>query len=222
MDGTQLSAGPKLQAATGKARADFLARLDEVKQAAREWGVSPEHPEGVFISAMLATQAGFGELALAAGEDMQAVMADIVERDGEAVAGVVASGMVLAEAEVAKLREARLAAEAALKQAQTSLRTLEIQKVTLTSEMVKVIAPGLRDELRQAVVIKERRRNRNVEWGRAAAAGTVVLGLVTGGYVLGTWDDRAMTAAVEQCELHPLQDTKTGQRYCPLEALLAR
>jgi len=186
---------------------ELRAAAEDMEEAAWREGIRPSGPLGVWVQAARCTLV---------------MLADIVIRQGEAVTGTVADARALAEAEVAKLREARLAAEAELKKATTALRTLEIQKVTLTSEMVQVIAPGLREELRQAVVIKERRHNRHVEWGRAVAAGAVAVGLLIGGYVLGTWDDSGVNAAVEQCELHPLQDIKTGARYCLLDELLKR
>lgn len=185
---------------------ELRAAAEDMEEAAWREGVRPSGPLGVWVQAARRTLVS---------------LADIVERQSDAVTSSVANAKALAEAEVAKLREARLAAEAELKKATTALRTLEIRKETLTGEMVKVIAPGLREELKRAVVIKERRRDRNVEWARAAAVGAVVLGLVAGGYGWRAWDDSAMTAAVEQCELHPLVDAK-GVRYCPLDAMLAR
>ena len=191
-------AGGNLDRATAAAE-ELRAAAEDMEEAAWRQGIQPGEPLGIWTITMRRT------LVLL----------------GDAVTGTVADARALAEAEVARLREARLAAEAELKKASTALRTLEIQKVTLTSEMVQVIAPGLREELKQAVVIKERRRNRHVEWGRALATGALVLGLVGGGYVLGTWDDSTMVAAVAQCELHPLLDAK-GVRYCLLDKLLAR
>ena len=185
---------------------ELRAAAEDMEEAAWREGIRPSGPLGVWVQAARCTLVK---------------LADIIEHQSDAVTDTVANAKVLAEAEVAKLREARLAAEIALKQAETSLRTLEIKKATLTSEMVQVIAPGLRDELKQAVVIKERRHNRNVEWGRALATGALVLGLVAGGYALGVWDDSGVNAAVSRCELHPVPDGQGG-RYCRLDELLAR
>ena len=166
-------AGGNLDRATVAAE-ELRAAAEDMEEAAWQQGILPGEPLGIWVMTMRRT------LVLLGG----------------AVTGAVADARALAEAEVTKLHEARLAAEAELKKATTVLHTLEIQKVTLTSEMVKVIAPDLREELKQAVVIKERRHNRHVEWGRALATGALVLGLVAGGYVLGTWDDSTVNAAV--------------------------
>ena len=220
MDGLDEPGLPKLREAIDKARAEFQARLDEVKRVAADWGARPEHPEGVFISAMLATQAGFADMALAAANDLRSTMGGIIERQREAVGGVVADARAMTEAEVARLHGARRLAETELERAGTALRTLEIKKKTLTTEMVQVIAPGLREELKQAIVIRERRWNRNVEWGRYAAVAAVALGVFLGGYGWRTWQDAKTMAAVEQCDLHPISDAK-GTHYCFLEPLLS-
>ncbi len=40
---------------TAALRADLQARLDALRAAARDWGVRPDHPEGIFIGTMIGT-----------------------------------------------------------------------------------------------------------------------------------------------------------------------
>jgi hypothetical protein len=57
-------------------RADFEARLDALREAAEAWGVQPYHPEGIFLSAMVGTQAGFADLALSTAEVLHQIVTD--------------------------------------------------------------------------------------------------------------------------------------------------
>src|SRR5260370_37639854 len=58
---------------TAPIRSDFQSRLQALRDAAKAWGVLPDHPEGVFVSTMIGTQAGFAELALSLAEALRDV-----------------------------------------------------------------------------------------------------------------------------------------------------
>ncbi len=93
---------------------------------------------------------------------------------------------------------------------------------------VETIAPQIVKVVGSAVVIRERRYNWTVHWGRAAGIATVAGGLLFGGYVWGSWhpDNAALAGAValdriRRCEASPVRDDRTHDAFCPLKALLA-
>jgi len=95
-------------------------------------------------------------------------------------------------------------------------------------KFVETIAPQIVKVVGSAVVIRERRYNWTVHWGRAAGIATVAGGLLLGGYVWGSWhpDNAALAGAValdriRRCEASPVRDDRTHDAFCPLKALLA-
>jgi hypothetical protein len=66
--------GQSIALATAPIKADFQARLRNLRDAANDWGVRPDHPEGLFISAMIVTQEGFADLAMSFAEAMDAIV----------------------------------------------------------------------------------------------------------------------------------------------------
>jgi len=95
-------------------------------------------------------------------------------------------------------------------------------------KFVETIAPQIVKVVGSAVVIRERRYNWTVHWGRATGIATVAGGLLFGGYVWGSWhpDNAALAGAValdriRRCETSPVRDDRTHDAFCPLKALLA-
>ena len=94
--------------------------------------------------------------------------------------------------------------------------------------MVDTIVPQMVKAVGAAIVIRERRYNQRVHWGRAAGIAAVAGGLLLGGYVWGGWrpDNTAIAGAValeriRQCQAAPVRDERTHEAFCPMKALLA-
>jgi hypothetical protein len=201
------------------ARAGFQARLDALREAAEEWGVRPDHPEGRFISTMIGTQAGFGELALTLAE---------------ALDGMVKEARATAEDELARQRVITERTRHALSQASAVIENLEtgtrlaverieVEKTEVLTQMVKDILPEMTRGVREALVIRERRYNHEREWRRAIGIGALMISLVFAGYLWGTWGDWGLSsrvqrigAAMERCELTSRWTDDKGNRLCEI------
>ncbi len=213
----QLASRPSLD--TAPIRADFQNLLGSLREAAREWGVRPDHPEGVFISTMIGTQAGFAELALSTAEALHATVAEARATAEEELAR---QRVATAETRVV-LQNARDAIAAMETGGQGAIRKLEIEQATVTTKLINCIVPDMIKGVRHALVIKQHRYNHYVEWARGLGIGALMLGLVVSGYVWGTWSDWGLSsrierlgAAVEHCQLTSKWADDTGKRLCEL------
>ena len=92
---------------------------------------------------------------------------------------------------------------------------------------VEAVVPQIVERIGEAVVLRERRHNRRVQWGRAAGIAGVALAILAGGYVWGSQGSGGATAAgavaldrIRQCQAAPVKDGRTGEAYCQLRDLL--
>lgn len=198
---------------------EFTARTQAVEAAAREWGIRPDYPEGVFVSAMLGTQVGFAEFALTTAEALQATVAEARATAEEELAR---QRVVTAETRVA-LQNARDAIAAMETGGQGAIRKLEIEQATVTTKLINGIVPEMIKGVRHALVIKQHRYNHNVEWARGLGIGALMLCLVVSGYVWATWSDWGLSsrvenlgATVEHCRLTSKWADDGGKRLCEL------
>ena len=212
-DGMVPTAGQATEMAA-QLRAGFEERLRALREAAKTWGVRSHSPEGAFISTMVGTQEGFVEVALGLASGLEAVIAD-------------ARTMAIESAE--QQRKATAATQDALGLARQAAHVLETEKVRVTSEMVAKVAPQLVEGVRHALVIKEQRFNRNMEWTRAVLMGAAIFALVIGGYTWRTVQDWSLLSRVsyENTALQRCLDTSTartaeGHRLCDMNDFLPR
>jgi len=202
---------PETEAA--KAARELEQVVQQTEVAARDWGVRPDHLEGRFVSALLGCLTWLGRI-------MQATVADLKASGQDA--------RTAAAAELETLRNASKTALRVLQQAETALASSDVQRQMAVEKFVETIAPQIVKVVGSAVVIRERRYNWTVHWGRAAGIATVAGGLLLGGYVWGSWhpDNAALAGAValdriRRCEASPVRDDRTHDAFCPLKALLA-
>ena len=189
------------------------ATAKEMVEAAWREGIDEHGPLGVFVRSMHATIL---------------VMADVAERQANAVVNTVREARLMVEAEAMKARKACELAFLAVEAAKTAHASFEVQKDEVVAKMVKETVPQMVKAVGGAVVIRERRYNWTVHWGRAAGIAAIAGGLLFGGYTWGSWrpDNAALSGAValeriRQCEASPIRDERTKDAFCPLKALLA-
>jgi hypothetical protein len=182
--------------------------------------VRPEYPEGVFISTMIGTQAGFAELALSVGDALLA----IVERAKAAAEDELARQRVVTERTRQTLTKASGVIENLDKGARLAIERIEVEKTEVLTQMVKDILPDMTRGVREALVIRERRYNHDREWGRALGIGGVMICLVFAGYIWGTWADWGLSrrvqnigAAIERCQLTSCWADDKGTRLCEIK-----
>ena len=215
--------GVGLHSTVANLRIEFTARTQAVEAAARDWGIRPNYPEGVFVSAMLRTQAGFSDLALSLADVLQTVVSEArVAAENE-----LARQRVLTQQTRTVLENANDAILNIEKGGRDALARLEVEKTKVTTQLVDRIVPDMIRGVKGALVIKERRRDRNMEWTRALGASGIALALVVSGYVWGTWSDWGMAsriesvgAAVERCQVTSKWADDKGQRLCQMSDFL--
>jgi hypothetical protein len=189
------------------AAARLRAAAEELGESARRAGIDSDSPLGVLMGGVAVA---FGnEAAMFESWQAVALVATVEARKA-------------AEVELDRLRATTEAAQVALNQAKTAQAILEIQRETLVGRMIGDIAPRLAAGVKDCLVIRERRLNRNLEMARAAAISAVVFALVLGGYVARAVQDWEATEALARCGSAQFVDTTTGRGYCPLDVLLPR
>ena len=126
------------------------------------------------------------------------------------------------EAEIQQLREANKQAVHAMNEANAALRRAKVEAETVTLKTIQDLGPQILKGIREAVVIRERRYNRKVEWRRASLVAVAVLGLFLGGYSWRAWQDGGNGSdALVRCLQHPFQ-TPNGDRYCSFATLFPK
>jgi hypothetical protein len=190
-----------------------------LRTAARRECIEPDGPLGAWVDAQY-----------------HALMAnaDVAEHQRWLVTELLARLKLVAEEELARqrvvthetriaLEEARGAIESMQNQARGAIERLECEKEKVTTQLIDRIVPDMIRGTRDALVIREHRHNRNVEWARAFGAGALMLGLVLFGYGWGTWSDWGMTSrienigrAIERCDLTSKWTDDSGHRLCEM------
>jgi hypothetical protein len=190
-----------------------------LRTAARRECIEPDGPLGAWVDAQY-----------------HALMAnaDVAEHQKWLVTELLARLKLVAEEELARqrvvthetriaLEEARGAIESMQNQARGAIERLEFEKEKVTTQLIDRIVPDMIRGTRDALVIREHRHNRNVEWARAFGAGALMLGLVLFGYGWGTWSDWGMTSrienigrAIERCDLTSKWTDDSGHRLCEM------
>jgi hypothetical protein len=193
----------------------FQERLGALRDAAKTWGVAPDHPEGVFISAMIATQEGFMEALCAMAEHHDRTL------------HLTAFGMRdLGSSELQRQKLALKETHEALAIAKLASQNLKIEKESMATKMIEQIVPRLKDALGDAMIIRERRMNRDWMWRRIVGVAALMVALVIGGYCWGAWSPwgsrsrmEAVAAAVHECQSHAKWHDDQGQPLCELKTL---
>lgn len=208
---TRSEAGAETEAA--RAAQDLERLVQQAEVAAREWGIRPDHLEGRFVSALLATLTWLGRLIQAAAADLKMAAKE---------------NRMAAAADLDSLRKASATAVKLQEQAQTALAVTDVQVNKVVTRFVDSVSPQIVKQISEAVVLRERRHNQNVLWGRAAGIAFGAIGLVLGGYLWAAWTPDPMLAAgmgalerIRQCQAAPIKEARTGETFCVLKSLLA-
>ena len=185
---------------------DLRASAEDMEQAAWREGIEPSGPLGIFVTAVRRTLIS---------------LADISEKQSRGVAATISGAQKLIDSEVAKLRLANEVATRAMNEAMAARNRAEVEAEKLTLKTISGLAPKILEEIRDAVVIRERRYNRKVEWRRASLVAVAVLGLVLGGYCWKAWQDGDASEALVRCLKQPFQ-APNGDRYCSFSTLFPK
>ena len=186
---------------------ELRASAQDMEQAAWRTGLTPDEPLGIWVISLRRTLTN---------------LADLSEGGAQGVTTVVEGTRKLVDAEITQLREANKRAVHAMNEATAALSRAEIEAEKLTLKTIRDLAPQILKEIREAVVVRERRYNRKVEWRRASLVAVAVLGLFLGGYSWRAWQNgNEASDALVRCLQQPFS-APNGDRYCSFSTLFPK
>lgn len=186
---------------------DLRASAEDMEQAAWREGIESTGPLGIWVTALRHSLVN---------------LADISEKHSQGVAATIAATQKLVDAEITQLRETNKQAVHAMNEANAALSRVKVDAEKLTLKTIQDLGPQILAEIQDAVVIRERRYNRKVEWRRASLVAVAVLGLFLGGYSWRAWQDGTdASEALVRCLRQPFS-APNGDRYCSFSTLFPK
>lgn len=176
---------------------DFTHLFREVERTAREWDVRADLPEGRFVSSMLATVAGVGQML----QDTKLELARQFEINRTAAAD-----------ELSRAKEITKAANVALSQARQAGLTYVVEQENVVVRMIDKTLPLFIEKMQGTLVLREKRLNAAAQRRLYALAVLTTLVLVGSGYAVRAWQDMDATGALAQCLARPYQ--AGGKLFC--------
>jgi len=153
--------------------AEFAGIRRTVEDAAREWGLRPDEPEGQFVSALLGAIGWFARLHEAAMQRLEAVASERA---------------AVAKMQLDAAAELRRHADAALHQARTAMIQEEVIRETLVVRMIEQTFPMFAERLQKCLFIKEWVVNTGIRQRRFYLNAGIAVAVVLGSYVAGRFD----------------------------------
>ena len=80
------------------------------------------------------------------------------------------------------------------------------------------LADQVAEQMRDRMVIVERRHNRAALWRRAGVLAAVVVAIFIVGFATAEYSDRNATSFLDRCMAHPFVNTQTGGLVCEVGA----
>jgi hypothetical protein len=199
----------------GDSIGEVYRRVDEVEEAAREWGVQPDQVEGRFIGAMLSAMKGMARTI----ESAEAMASAREERLVSLVAELNKRG----ESDLAKVEAIKKAAELCVVQAHEAIRDRQLTYDEAFKRQVQNIGNRMLDEFGSWRVIKQDAWNHRSR--RKSALFFCMLTLLNfgAGYGIREWEDRGIIQAVARCRANPdVVVPATGEGGCFVRKLVPR
>ena len=184
---------------------ESVARLIE---GARREGIEPDGPLGRWLAA----QAGALE-SLAFVLEGQATRVEEVLGNIERAAAI---ELKRAAAALDQGQQVLRQGEVALAEARTAQYHLHLTEKTLVDRLVSDTLPLFAQQMKEVLVIRERRWNQDKGRQRMALAGVMALAVFLSGFVVRTWVDWDRLALTDRCALHA--SIQGGHTICDLTA----
>lgn len=121
-----------------------------------------------------------------------------------------------------RMRDAVDECDAATRKLQATYGTMEIRVNNLIAQTVASMAGQVAEQMRDQMIIVERRHNRVVLWKRAGLLSAMVAVIFGVGFGAARYADRPAVRLLDQCLAHPLQDAQTGGLLCSMDMLRSR
>lgn len=186
------------------AREQLKVALARIEKAARGAGIEPDDPLGIWIDSLRAGLQLFADLAI----------------ESEARVFTTLGGLKEAALEdTRKMKAAVAECDATTRKLQATYGTMETRVNNLIAQTVASMAGQVAEQMRDQMVIVERRHNRVVLWKRAGFLTAIVAVIFGVGFGASRYVDRPAVRLLDQCLAHPLEDTQTGSLLCSMDML---
>jgi hypothetical protein len=178
--------------------------LAQIEKAARMAGIEPDDPLGIWIDSLRAGLQLFADLSV----------------ESEARVFTALGGLKEAALEDTRRMKAAVAeCDAATRKLQATYGTMETRVNNLIAQTIASMAGQVADQMRDQMVIVERRHNRVVLWKRAGFLAVIVVAIFGGGFGAARYVDQPAVRLLNQCLAHPLEDSQTGSLLCSMDTL---
>lgn len=181
----------------------------ELQEALRVEGIDPAGPLGVWSRALGAALGGLAE-----------VMEVQTSRVEDKAAAVERTMLAEVERVRAAVEEARALTSRLKVEAEGSRERRKQESLALAQEL----GLGIKDTLRTALLIRERRWNRRQNWGAALAGAAILAGCFAAG---AAWSDRSrprggVQEVMDRCVARRVLDEVTRRYFCPVDVVLGQ
>jgi hypothetical protein len=184
---------------------ESIGRL--VAEARRE-GIEPDGPLGRWLAAQAGALESLAFVLEGQGARVEKVLGDIDRAAAielqKAAAALEQGKNVLSEGKIA------------LAQARTAQYHLHLSEQTLVNKLVNDTLPLFAQQMKEVLVIRERRWNQDKGFQRMALAGVFAIVVFLSGFVVRTWVDWDELGVVDRCALHT--SIAGGHTMCDLTA----
>ena len=92
--------------------------------------------------------------------------------------------------------------------------TMEVRSHNLVTQTIHRMADRVAEQMRDRMVIVERRHNRIALWRRAGVLAATVVGIFLVGFAAAEYSDRDATDLMDRCMAHPFVNAQTGGLVC--------
>lgn len=170
----------------------------------RKEGIEPDGPLGLWREGQARALHGLADVLDGQTDRIDALMARL-----SAAASV---ELEKAAAATALATRAIEAGEIALQQVRNAQVALVVEQESVTKRMVDQTLPFFATKLKDALVIREQRWNKDARRRRLGVAAAVTLAIFIGGYALRAWSDADRLDAFDRCLAHALPSG--GHLFC--------
>ena len=119
-----------------------------------------------------------------------------------------------AEAGIALMKKATERCTAETLKLERMFGTMEVRSHNLVTQTIHSMADRVAEQMRDRMVIVERRHNRVALWRRAGVLTAAVTAIFLVGFVAAEYSDRNATDLMDRCMAHPLVNAQTGGLVC--------
>lgn len=188
-----------MSAASNELRSAAIA----LREAAWREGVEPDGPLGIWVSSL---------------ERTLTAQSNLVDNQEAGILKVVQDAKGMVDGQVEALNKALAMADQHNKRAEVALRHAEVDREKLVNSTVNELTEQVSAKLNGALVLRQRRYDRQQRLTSGGLMTAIVLGLFFGGYALHAYLWRFETGSVERC-LRESVKSADGTQYCPLAAV---